>query len=259
MGRWLPRGTIAEAAESTVVARVYDAAGQRVYRATHGLCTTSGALYVLAISPLQSTASDAPGRLKSQGAAEEELWSWFEAVQVQAPGACFAIVWTHMEPKMPEIDGVKIDGGAAVEADEDKKILLAKSVMEGIASKLEERMRETLHEIKSREKQFLSEKSSVAERRRQWTSLRDERDKAIACMIDGMCLGLRYPGHVQNLHEVGHSATSKIEGLHRQMEEQERMLVPESTPQESGSLVDALASVRAEILRHCRPLLCTGA
>ena len=164
-----------------------------------------------------------------------------------------------MEPKMPEIDGVKIDGGAAVEADEDKKILLAKSVMEGIASKLEERMRETLHEIKSREKQFLSEKSSVAERRRQWTSLRDERDKAIACMIDGMCRGLRYPGHVQNLHEVGHSATSKIEGLHRQMEEQERMLVPESTPQESGSLVDALASVRAEILRHCRPLLCTGA
>jgi hypothetical protein len=164
-----------------------------------------------------------------------------------------------MEPKMTEIDGVKIFRGVAVEAGEDEKILLAKSVMEGIASKLEERMRETLREIKSLEEQFLCEKSSVAERRPLWTSLRDERDKAIACMTDGMCLGLRYPGHVQNLQEVGHSATSKIEGLHRQMEEQEPMLVSASTRQESGSLVDALASARAEIHRHCRPLLCTGA
>ena len=71
---------------SPVVANVYDAAGHRVYRATHGLFMSEGALFV---HVLRSDMAEA--------AAAAALMEWVEAVQQEAPGAVMGVVWTHVD------------------------------------------------------------------------------------------------------------------------------------------------------------------
>ena len=73
-------------AGSPVVANVFDAAGQRVYRATHGLFMSPGALF------LHVVRSDAPAE-----AAAAALLEWVGAVQQEAPGAAMGVVWTHLD------------------------------------------------------------------------------------------------------------------------------------------------------------------
>ena len=72
--------------QSPLVANIYDAAGQRVYRATHGFFMSPGALF------LHVVRSNLP---------EEEtvmaLLEWVEAVQQEAPGAVMGVVWTHVD------------------------------------------------------------------------------------------------------------------------------------------------------------------
>ena len=78
-GWWLGGG-------SPVVVNIYDAAGQRVYRASHGLFMSEGALF------LHVVRGDA-----SEDAAVEALLEWVEAVQQEAPGAAMGVVWTHRD------------------------------------------------------------------------------------------------------------------------------------------------------------------
>ena len=68
------------------MANVYDAAGHRVYRATHGLFMSEGALFVHVLR------SD-----MTEEAAGAALMEWVEAVQREAPGAVMVVVWTHMD------------------------------------------------------------------------------------------------------------------------------------------------------------------
>ena len=69
-----------------MVANVFDAAGQRVYRATHGLFMSPGSLF------LHVVRSDAPAE-----AAAAALLEWVGAVQQEAPGAAMGVVWTHLD------------------------------------------------------------------------------------------------------------------------------------------------------------------
>jgi hypothetical protein len=68
------------------VANIYDAAGHRVYRATHGLFMSAGALF------LHVVRSDIP-----EDEAVETLLEWVEMVQQQAPGAVMGVLWTHID------------------------------------------------------------------------------------------------------------------------------------------------------------------
>ncbi len=72
--------------ESQLVVNIYDAAGQRVYRATHGLFMSAGALF------LHVVRSDMP-----EEEAVETLLEWVEVVQQEAPGAVMGVVWTHID------------------------------------------------------------------------------------------------------------------------------------------------------------------
>jgi hypothetical protein len=72
--------------ESQLVVNIYDAAGQRVYRATHGLFMSAGALF------LHVVRSDMP-----EDKAVETLLEWVEVVQQEAPGAVMGVVWTHID------------------------------------------------------------------------------------------------------------------------------------------------------------------
>jgi Leucine-rich repeat (LRR) protein len=72
--------------KSQLVANIYDAAGQRVYRATHGLFMSAGALF------LHVVRSDMP-----EEEAVETLLEWVEVVQQEAPGAVMGVVWTHID------------------------------------------------------------------------------------------------------------------------------------------------------------------
>ena len=72
--------------QSQLVANIFDAAGQRVYRATHGFFMSSGALF------LHVVRCDMP-----EDVAVAALLKWVEAVQQEAPGAAMGLVWTHVD------------------------------------------------------------------------------------------------------------------------------------------------------------------
>ena len=72
--------------QSQLVANIFDAAGQHVYRATHGFFMSSGALF------LHVVRCDMP-----EDAAVAALLEWVEAVRQEAPGAVMGIVWTHTD------------------------------------------------------------------------------------------------------------------------------------------------------------------
>jgi len=72
--------------QSPLVANIYDAAGQRVYRATHGFFMSVGALF------LHVVRCDMP-----EDAVVATLLDWVETVQQEAPGAVMGIVWTHID------------------------------------------------------------------------------------------------------------------------------------------------------------------
>jgi hypothetical protein len=80
VGRWRVGGG------SPLVVNVYDAAGHHVYRATHGLFMSEGALF------LHVVRSDA-----AEDEAAGALLEWAEAVQQEAPGAAMGVVWTHAD------------------------------------------------------------------------------------------------------------------------------------------------------------------
>ena len=69
-----------------LVANIYDAAGHRVYRASHGAFMSPEALF------LHVVRSDAPKR-----EAAAALLAWLEAVQQEAPGAVMGVVFTHAD------------------------------------------------------------------------------------------------------------------------------------------------------------------
>jgi len=72
--------------QSPLVANIYDAAGQRVYRATHGFFMSAGALF------LHVVRCD-----MSEDTAVAALLDWVDAVQQEAPGAVMGLVWTHID------------------------------------------------------------------------------------------------------------------------------------------------------------------
>jgi len=72
--------------QSPLVANIFDAAGQRVYRATHGFFMSPGALF------LHVVRCDMP-----EDAAVAALLAWVDAVQQEAPGAVMSLVWTHTD------------------------------------------------------------------------------------------------------------------------------------------------------------------
>ena len=176
--RWMPTR------KGTVVAQVYDAAGQKVYRATHGLCMSSGALYVLVVSqdgegPDRSWSNCAEESYCS--AAVEEVWSWIEAVQVQAPGAFVAVVWTHVDLLSP------------VSQTEDPEFDAKKGVMEKVAAEMLDRMRQDLaqlHELEKKLKVGLLEAGLPL--KNEWSLLREERDRLLRIRFENADAGLTY-------------------------------------------------------------------
>jgi len=72
--------------QTPLVANIYDAAGQRVYRATHGFFMSAGALF------LHVVRCDMP-----EEKAVAALLEWVEAVQQEAAGAVMGLVWTHFD------------------------------------------------------------------------------------------------------------------------------------------------------------------
>ena len=68
------------------MAHIYDAAGHRVYHATHGAFMTDDALFLHVVRSN-----------KSEEEAAAAVLEWVEAVQQEAPGAVMGIVWTHVD------------------------------------------------------------------------------------------------------------------------------------------------------------------
>ena len=82
---------------SPLVVNVYDAAGHRVYRATHGLFMSDGALFLHVARCDFGAADDAAAVAAAVARAVAALLEWAEAVQQEAPGAVMGVVWTHAD------------------------------------------------------------------------------------------------------------------------------------------------------------------
>ncbi len=98
--------------ESQLVVNIYDAAGQRVYRATHGLFMSAGALF------LHVVRSDMP-----EDEAVETLLEWVEVVQQEAPGAVMGVVWTHIDCASPTVSKSRVLGLVREEITEQMRAL----------------------------------------------------------------------------------------------------------------------------------------
>jgi Leucine-rich repeat (LRR) protein len=98
--------------ESQVVVNIYDAAGQRVYRATHGLFMSAGALF------LHVLRSDMP-----EDAGVETLLEWVEVVQQEAPGAVMGVVWTHIDCASATVSKSRVLGRVREEITEQMRSL----------------------------------------------------------------------------------------------------------------------------------------
>jgi GTPase SAR1 family protein len=72
--------------EEELVANIYDAAGHRVYHATHGAFMSDNALFLHVVRSNTSEEEAAAAVLE-----------WVEAVQQEAPGAVMGVVWTHVD------------------------------------------------------------------------------------------------------------------------------------------------------------------
>ena len=68
------------------MAHIYDAAGHRVYRASHEAFMSPEALF------LHVVRSGAP-----EAAVAAAVLAWLEAVQQEAPGAVMGVVFTHTD------------------------------------------------------------------------------------------------------------------------------------------------------------------
>ncbi|KAJ1483264.1 hypothetical protein T484DRAFT_1800922 [Baffinella frigidus] len=280
--RWMPDR------KGSVVARVYDAAGQTVYRATHSLCISSGAMYVLVLS--------AAG---SRTATVEEVWSWLEAVQVQAPGAFVAVVWTHLDLLS---DDSKPDPESESESEnenENKPMMDAKiEVMEQVAAEMFARMERDREQLSTLEDGM----RGVLPLNDSWVSLRERRDGLLRERLGSVCDGLRYRGCPEDsedeeaswssgrtifsddeegsssdesrsgggevaaslrrqLKRLGRSSTLGMEDFHRKMVELEQQAVhalPEPERGRVGLLISEVAETRQRSVLHFRPLFCTG-
>ena len=248
---------------------------------------------MLAISPFELSPVDTQSRLKSREDAEEEIWSWLEAVQAQVPGACFAVIWTHLDD-MPlneagpwlesANDGTHPSSDAPPRDVTDLDLLpMVKSAMTNVAAKLSNRVERDIRGLREAEEQFRKlfwTWESVSS----WVKLSKARDEAVAgwCSAirkrmqfaeDADGTNLRHMSKIEDLHwrikkrmrfaedadgtSLRHM--SMIEDLHRQMEELESKQIPENLREEHAAQVKALARARADILRHCFPVLCAGA
>ena len=78
-------------ADEELVANIYDAAGHRAYRASHGLFMSTAALFLHVVRADMS---------EDQAAAA--VLEWVDAVQQQAPGSVMGVVWTCFRVMMPE-------------------------------------------------------------------------------------------------------------------------------------------------------------
>eukprot|EP00961_Rhodomonas_salina_P134904 1814610-Rhodomonas_salina.1 len=93
--RWQPD------AAADLVAMIYDAAGHKVYQATHGLFMTSEDLFVNVVS--------AAGPEED---AERSLLAWIAMVQMHAPGAPMVIIWTHKDELVSENADLQLEATA---------------------------------------------------------------------------------------------------------------------------------------------------
>jgi Leucine-rich repeat (LRR) protein len=75
---------------SEVVSYIYDAAGERVYRATHPLFMSREALFLHVVRSV-----NADGTIVSECKTAVAVLEWVEAVQEEAPGAVMGVVWRH--------------------------------------------------------------------------------------------------------------------------------------------------------------------
>jgi Leucine-rich repeat (LRR) protein/GTPase SAR1 family protein len=133
--------------ESQLVMNIYDAAGQRVYRATHGLFMSADALF------LHVVRSDV-----REDEAVETLLEWVEVVQQEAPGAVMGVVWTHIDcvsatvSKSRVLDRVHEDINEQMQAVDDAM----REMEDDIADHLQDRRSEQgwdLHEKWMRERE----------------------------------------------------------------------------------------------------------
>ncbi len=93
-----------------LVAHIFDVAGRRVYRASHGAFMSADTLF------LHVVRSD-----NSEESAAAAVLEWVESVQQEAPGAVMGVVWTRVDLEVEAEDEEDSDEEDSDEEDEDEE------------------------------------------------------------------------------------------------------------------------------------------
>jgi GTPase SAR1 family protein len=128
--------------DEELVANIYDAAGHRVYSASHGLFMSAAALFLHVVRADTS---------KDQAAAT--VLEWVEAVQQEAPGSVMGVVWTHVDLLQSDDAGIWLQQAVLARVREESKLQVG-----AIDDALRQAEAEFVEDTAWREKQALRSK-----------------------------------------------------------------------------------------------------
>jgi GTPase SAR1 family protein len=200
---WLGAGKGAKGGEvepvEELVANIYDVAGHRVYRASHGAFMSADALF------LHVVRSDAP-----EASAAAAVLEWVEAVQQEAPGAVMGVVWTHVD----------------LLEDPGKCNRLQRAVLARVQAEIERQMRAVDEAMRQAEREFDTDAA--------WREKQAQRDAEQEALDRGLAAWQETGAQSADSKSIGQTmdALARLAMLHREMQEIEARMVPKGIEQQ---------------------------
>ena len=229
--------------QSPLVANIYDAAGQRIYRATHGFFMSPGALF------LHVVRCDMP-----EDAAVAALLEWVAAVQQEAPGAVMGVVWTH-------IDCV------------DEATVMQTQVLGRVHTEIEQQVLAVDEALRQLENDFMQDFSAhqQTDLYAKWARTREHRDTALSSLDQHVmtgCLAREVVGKVEEKKERRKrkkdaidlkemvDALAKLKTLHNELQQMEQQMAAAKPDKDWTPLAEQLQRLRQQRVQRPR-ILCS--
>ena len=188
--------------QSLFVANIYDAARQRVYRATHGFFMSAGAFF------LHVVRSD-----MSEDAAVAALLEWVEAVQQEASGAVMGVLWTHVDwavdvsnPSFPHASSEELHQRHMVRVPKRSSNVMTR-VEAGIQRQVQavdEALQQLEDDVKNMWEPFAQQMTDLL---RKWGLVREKRDAALVVLDRQAIVGCENKDQMEREHCQRHPET----------------------------------------------------
>jgi GTPase SAR1 family protein len=213
--------------DEELVANIYDAAGHRVYRASHRLFMSLAAFFLHVVRADMS---------EDQAAAA--VLEWVEAVQQEAPGSVMGVVWTHVD---------LLQG-------DDARIRLQQAVLARVREESERQVRAIDDALRQAEAEFKFEEDAA------WREKQALRSKELEALDQGLTEWQERGVHRANSTSIGRTtdALARLATLHHEMQELEEPKLVDTEQSVRDEAKARLRRLRQQRVRRPRILFSCG-